>query len=128
MASSTNLSRWYVVIFFIFVILILIISAYNLYETYRIKSQVPKEYHESQDILFVLNIIAIVIALLLLIGYYFAGDRSSGTNIRKGAINIQDQDQGALPSVLAVRSIENAPQPIKVNPFCRNGIVDVNKL
>lgn len=66
------LSRWYVVIFIIFLILLLVISAYNLYETFRIKSKVPSEYHESQDILIAFNIIAIVIILILFVGLFFA--------------------------------------------------------
>lgn len=136
MAKSNNLSRWYVVLFFIFVILVLIISAYNLYETYRIKSQVPKEYQESQDILFVLNIIAIVIAILLLIGYYFAGDKSLPNNYAKQAINLpidifqsssatQSLGQGSfqVPAQVPVQGPAFTP-----SPFCRTGPVDINRL
>jgi hypothetical protein len=95
----------------------LIISGYNLYETYRIKSKVPQEYQESQDILIVLNIIAIAIALILLFGYYFAKESppTIGRKIdTKGAINLPDTE---MPSVQKT-----------INPFSRSCPIDVNKL
>lgn len=126
MANPYKLSRWYVILFFIFVILILIISAYNLYENYRIKTQVPSQYQESQDILFVLNIIAIVIALILLIGYYYAGDKSN-YQISNQAINLPEtnsiQDYNVVPSYNPVQG-----PPLTPSPFCRTGAININRL
>jgi len=127
MADSNRYSRWYVVLFFIFVILILFICSYNLYETYRIKSQVPQEYQESQDILMVLNIIGIVIALILLIGYYFAGDKTAPVSthnlLQRQAINLP---MAQIPNSSIVGKGFGGPV-LKPSPFCRTPI-DMDRL
>lgn len=117
MVDSNRYSRWYVVLFFVFVILILFICGYNLYETYRIKSQVPQEFQESQDILLVLNIIGIVIALILLIGYYFAGDKTEPNKnlFQRQAINLP-MDQSSRQSIVGQGFGGPALKP---SPFCR---------
>jgi uncharacterized BrkB/YihY/UPF0761 family membrane protein len=81
MTHSDMFSRWYVVLFFVFVIVILVTASYNLYETLRIKSQVPQDLQESQDILIVLNVVSIILCIILLIGYYFSSDKSIRTPV-----------------------------------------------
>lgn len=124
MAYFNNLSRWYVVLFFIFIVMILIICSYNVYEHYRIKTQVPKEFQESQDILFVLNIIGIVLALILLIGFYFARDKSVGSILGQ-AINIQDNNPIIMPSSLPTPESIGCPQ---LGPFGNMTKIDINRL
>lgn len=87
-ARSNIFAKWYVVLFFVFVVIILITASYNLYETFRIKSQVPQDLQESQDILIVMNIICILLSVFLLVGYYFSADKGSCVPALKQNINV----------------------------------------
>jgi len=123
------LSRWYVVIFIIFLILLLVISAYNLYETFRIKTKVPSEYHESQDILIAFNIIAIIIILVLFVGLFFAktdlGLMISQPTLSPTMMNLYPQTQG-------LEQMQQSPVCATVckgpNPFANAMRIDVNRI
>lgn len=132
MADSNRYSRWYIVLFFVFVILIFFICGYNLYETYRIKTQVPQDFHESQDILIVLNIIGIVIALILLIGYYFAGDKTAPcSKIINSPLNASPTNDNIAGFGIRGGEPVSKPSPFcrtTPSPFCRTTPIDLARL
>jgi len=71
------LSRWYLILFIVSLLVLLIILGYNIYENWRIKRDCPESCQESQDILIWLNGLAIFLILVLLLGYFFSDDSSS---------------------------------------------------
>ena len=68
------LATWYLIIFIIFLIAIIFVASFNLYENERIKKKCPTSCQENQDMLLILNAIVIFIAVVLLFGYYFSSE------------------------------------------------------
>jgi hypothetical protein len=125
--------------------MILIICGYNLYEAYRIKADVPKQYHESQDILIVFNIIGIIIAAILLIGYFFARDKSEESllNIKEaiqidqikkslGGFEVDRVPNIELPALQPMDTLPTSIPIISISPcpgtFGRKQSIDINRL
>lgn len=81
------LSRWYLILFIISLLVLLIIIGYNIYENWRVKRDCPETCQESQDILIWLNGLALFLILVLLLGYLFSDD-STCKKMPTSTINI----------------------------------------
>ena len=87
------LSRWYLILFIISLLVLLIIIGYNIYENWRVKRDCPETCQESQVILIWLNGLALFLILVLLFGYLFSDD-STCKKMPTSTINILGSASG----------------------------------
>jgi uncharacterized protein YneF (UPF0154 family) len=109
-------SRWYLILFIISIIFLLFVGAFNIYEQDRIKRKC-KQCEENQEMLLILNGIAMFLTLLLFFGYFFSQDSSSKQNTSKTPST----------SIQPSSSYRIAPQSSCdiVNPFSCTGTIDI---
>lgn len=65
------IAGWYLILFILTIIFLLFVASFNIYEQERIKRKC-KTCVENQDVLLILNAIAMFLVLVLLFGYFFA--------------------------------------------------------
>ncbi len=67
-------AKWYLVLFVLSLIVLLFVLSYNIYEYLQNKNNL-KSTTESQDILFWFNVGALVLVVILVLGFFFSRDR-----------------------------------------------------
>lgn len=98
------IAGWYLILFIITIIFLLFVASFNIYEQERIKRKC-KTCVENQDILLILNAIAMFLVLVLLFGYFFA-------RVSKSRVEVYEQNKN--PSPLKTKTSSNPSQPIKI--------------
>ena len=91
------IAGWYLILFILTIIFLLFVASFNIYEQERIKRKC-KTCVENQDILLILNVIAMFLVLVLLFGYFFG--RVSKTRVEA----LQGTTINKTPSPLKTKS------------------------
>jgi hypothetical protein len=92
------IAGWFLILFILTIIFLLFVASFNIYEQERIKRKC-KTCVENQDILLILNVIAMFLVLVLLFGYFFG--RVSKTRVE------------ALQQATSVNNKAQPPSPLK---------------
>jgi archaellum component FlaG (FlaF/FlaG flagellin family) len=121
------IAGWYLILFIITIIFLLFVAAFNIYEQERIKRKC-KNCLENQDILLILNAIAMFLVLVLLFGYFFG-------RVSKSKVEAVQQNKPASPikthSIPVKNQILSAPKTISKtpivgdNPFSYGDSIDI---
>ena len=121
------IAGWYLILFIITIIFLLFVAAFNIYEQERIKRKC-KNCVENQDILLILNAVAMFLVLVLLFGYFFA-------RVSKSRVEAIQQNKPSSPIKSSSPSVKNqtpsVPKTISktpiigTNPFSYGESIDI---
>jgi membrane protease YdiL (CAAX protease family) len=107
-------ARWYLILFIITILFVIFVAAFNIYENDRIKRK--RNGDDNQEMLIILNAIAIFLLTFLLFGYFFAKGSKNKSPLQLNPTQLPStQKQSSTPQV----------NYTNLNPFHCQGNIDI---